>query len=117
MSTPVIADLYPTLRVHLASCTAPVPADVLDRFGVREGQPFLLCGDGSYDVDLNRFLRELPSRGVRAENSVAAYARDLTLFVRFLETSRHGKRIWACDGEDLWAHERVRLWRTWPATA
>lgn len=48
---------------------------------------------------------------------MAAYARDLTLFVRFLETSRHGKRIWACDGEDLWAHERVRLWRTWPATA
>ncbi|MFF9244520.1 transposase [Streptomyces sp. NPDC014776] len=32
---------------------------VLDRVGVREGQPFILAGDGSYDLQLNRFLREL----------------------------------------------------------
>lgn len=51
---------------------------------------------------------------MRAENSVAAYARDVTLFVRFLETSRHGKRIWACDGEDLRAYKRVRLWASGP---
>jgi site-specific recombinase XerD len=115
MSASVIADLYPTLRGRLTSCTAlPDPAHVLDRVGVREGQRFILCADGSYDVDLNRFLRELPSWGVRAENSVAAYARDLTLFVRFLETSRHGKGIWACDGEDLRAYKRVRLWSSGP---
>ncbi|MGP3978303.1 hypothetical protein ACTWQF_30720 [Streptomyces sp. 8N114] len=61
----------------------------------REGQPFILGGDGSYDLQLNRFLRELPSWGVRAENSVLGYARDVMLFVRFLETcgmaSRSGR--------------------------
>ncbi|WP_309484523.1 site-specific integrase [Streptomyces himalayensis] len=83
---------------------------VLDRGGVREGQPFILAGDGSYDLQLNRFLHELPSRGVRAENSVLGYARDVMLFVRFLETSWHGKPIWVCDGDDLRAYKRVRLW-------
>nr|WP_237547716.1 site-specific integrase [Streptomyces sp. SID5476] len=69
-----------------------------------------MAGDGSYDLQLNRFLRELPSWGVRAENSVLGYARDVMLCVRFLETSRHGKPIWVCDGDDLRAYKRVRLW-------
>ncbi|CAM5318895.1 hypothetical protein STENM223S_10399 [Streptomyces tendae] len=47
---------------------------------------------------------------MRAENSVLGYARDVMLFVRFLETSRYGKPIWACDGDDLRAYKRVRLW-------
>ncbi|WP_406529232.1 site-specific integrase [Streptomyces sp. I8-5] len=107
----MITDLCATSRDRLESCPgAAGPVAVLDRVGVRDGQPFILGGDGSYDLQLNRFLRELPSWGVRAENSVLGYARDVMLFVRFLETSRYGKPIWACDGDDLRAYKRVRLW-------
>lgn len=111
----MITDLCATSRDRLESCPgAAGPVAVLDRVGVRDGQPFILGGDGSYDLQLNRFLRELPSWGVRAENSVLAYARDVMLFVRFLETSRYGKPIWACDGDDLRAYKRVRLWCSGP---
>jgi site-specific recombinase XerD len=76
---------------------------------VRDGQPFVLGPDGSYDVALNRFFRELGGWGVRAANSVSAYARDVMLFCRFLDTSRGGKTIWECDGADLRAYKAVRL--------
>lgn len=85
------------------------PCTVLDRAGVKEGQPFILGADGSYDVHLNRFLRELDSWGVTADNSIESYSRDVMLFCRFLSESRNGKTIWECDGEDLRAYKRVRL--------
>ncbi|MGH9071973.1 MAG: tyrosine-type recombinase/integrase, partial [Acidimicrobiales bacterium] len=84
-------------------------AAVAARAGVRDAHPFLLGADGSYDVVLNRFFRELPGWGVRAPNSIAAYARDVMLFCRFLHESRDGKSIWACDGADLRAYKQVRL--------
>jgi hypothetical protein len=34
-------------------------AALLRRFGIREGQRFVLGADGAYDVELNRFFREL----------------------------------------------------------
>ena len=86
-----------------------VATTVLRRAGVRDGQPFLLGPDGSYDLQLNRFFRELSTWGVRAENSIAAYTRDVMLFCRFLHTSRGGKSIWQCDGEDLRSYKSVRL--------
>jgi len=82
---------------------------VLDRAGVKEGQPFILGADGSYDVNLNRFLRELDSWGVTAANSIEGYSRDVMLFCRFLSESRSGKSIWECDGDDVRAYKRVRL--------
>ncbi|MEV6851419.1 site-specific integrase [Actinoplanes sp. NPDC051411] len=81
---------------------------VLGRAGVREGQPFVLAADGSYDVALNRFLRELPSWGVRSPRSVDAYARDLLVFCRFLHDSRGGKTIWRADSVDLRAFKTAR---------
>lgn len=90
----------------------PLGADssgVLHRAGARDGLPFVLSPDGSYDVELNRFFRELGGWGVRAANSVAAYARDVMLFCRFLHASRGGKTIWECDGADLRAYKAVRL--------
>jgi site-specific recombinase XerD len=84
-------------------------AVVLRRAGVRPGQPFILGSGGEYDVQLNRFLRELDSWGVRAANSIAAYGRDVMLFCRFLDQARGGKSIWACDAEDLAAFKRARL--------
>jgi site-specific recombinase XerD len=70
--------------------------------------------DGSYDLELNRFFRELPSWGVRAANSVAAYSRDVMLFCRFLHEARGGKSIWCCDGADLRAYKRSRLYAEGP---
>lgn len=87
-------------------------AAVLHRAGASDGRPFVLGPDGSYDLELNRFFRELEAWGVRAENSVAAYARDVMLFCRFLHTSRGAKSIWDCDGADLRAYKSVRLHAT-----
>jgi hypothetical protein len=82
---------------------------VLARAGARRGQPFVLRADGSYDLELNRFFRELDGWGVRAANSVAAYARDVMLFCRFLHECRGGKTIWECGTDDLRAFKRARL--------
>lgn len=90
-------------------CTGQDAAGVLARAGVRDGQPFVLGADGSYDPALNRFFRELDAWGVRAANSVAGYARDVMLFARFLHEARGGKTIWAADAADLRAYKQVRL--------
>ncbi len=50
-----------------------------------------------------------PAFRVRAANSVAAYARDVTVFCRFLHESRGAKTIWACDEADLRAYKQLRL--------
>jgi len=90
-------------------------AAVLSRAGVAGGLPFLLGADGSYDLQLNRFFRELDGWGVRAANSILAYARDIMVFCRFLFMSRGGKAIWECDSADLRAYKRVRLHTPGPA--
>ena len=104
--------LHLTDSAHLQ--TAPgldseAVAAVAARAGLRDGRPFVLGADGSYDLALNRFFRELDGWGVRAPNSIAAYARDITVFCRFLHESRGGKSIWAADGADLRAYKQVRL--------
>jgi site-specific recombinase XerD len=81
---------------------------VLQRCGVRGGQPFVLGPDGSYDLNLNRFLRELDGWGVRSAHTVQAYARDLMLFGRFLHEQRGGRSLWQADQEDLRAYKRAR---------
>ena len=96
----------PLTSMALQCCAGP---------GVAEGLPFLLGADGSYDLQLNRFFRELDGWGVRAANSVLAYARDIMLFCRFLAQSRGGKSIWECDAADLRAYKRVRLHAPGPA--
>ncbi len=83
-------------------------AAVLDRAGAAEGQVFALGADGSYDVELNRFFRELDGWGVRSPNSIRAYARDLVLFGRFLAERRDGKTVWEAGQEDLRAYRRAR---------
>ena len=83
-------------------------AAVLTRAGAAEGQVFALGPDGSYDVELNRFFRELDGWGVRSPHSIRAYARDLVLFGRFLSERRDGKTIWQAGQEDLRAYRRAR---------
>jgi site-specific recombinase XerD len=113
---PVLVDLHFT-RADLAEVPglAVRPAEVLKRAEAAAGQPFMLGPDGSYDLELNRFFRELPGWGVRSANSVAAYARDVMLFCRFLDEARGGKSIWQCDSADLRAYKRLRLHGAGPA--
>lgn len=106
-----IIDLHRT-RPDLVACGPALAVDgdeVLRRAGVTAGQPFVLGPDGSYDLHLNQFFRELPSWGVRAENSIAAYTRDVMLFCRFLHEGRDGKSIWQCDSTDLRTYKQLRL--------
>lgn len=82
---------------------------VLQRAGVSERQPFYLGPDGSYDLHLNRFFRDLPNWGVRSENGIDGYASDIMLQCRFLHEARGGKSIWQIDSEDLRAFKYARL--------
>ncbi|WP_226966808.1 tyrosine-type recombinase/integrase [Streptomyces phaeolivaceus] len=101
------------------SPTDPVPFDgdsVLQRVGANDGRPFILGPDGSYDLHLNRFLRDLENWGVRSENSRIAYSTDVMLYCRFLHESRGGKSIWDSDGADLRAYKAVRLHASGPGS-
>ncbi|MEV8037723.1 site-specific integrase [Streptomyces sp. NPDC086182] len=89
---------------------------VLERAGVRDGKWFVLGADGSYDVHLNRFGRELDSWGVRSDNGHEGYMRDVMLYCRFLHESRGGKSIWETDSDDLKAYKAVRLRMEGPDT-
>lgn len=78
--------------------------------GLVEGMPFILGRDGTYDHHLNRFLRSCPTMGVRSLNSLRAYARDIVVWMRFLEERRDGRSLWSADRDDIAAfHEARRL--------
>jgi site-specific recombinase XerD len=78
--------------------------------GLVDGMPFILGPDGAYDHHLNRFFRSCPTMGVRSLNSLRAYARDIAVWMRFLEERRDGKSLWAADRNDITAfHEARRL--------
>ncbi|MDH6115607.1 hypothetical protein P3T36_007729 [Kitasatospora sp. MAP12-15] len=58
--------LYTTPRTLLANIPEPESAvAILGRADAGDGLPFILDADGRYDVQLNRFIRELPSSGIR----------------------------------------------------
>lgn len=84
------------------------PVELLRRADAREGVAFVLAADGSYDVELNRFLRELVGWGVRSAHTIEAYARDLALFGRFLYRQRGGLTLWQAGQDDLVAYHRAR---------
>ncbi|HLP70121.1 MAG TPA: site-specific integrase, partial [Rhizobium sp.] len=81
-----------------------------DNIGLVEGMPFILRQDGTYEHNLNRFLRSCPTMGARSLNSLRAYARDIVVWMRFLEERRNGRSVWAADRDDVAAfHEARRL--------
>lgn len=73
-----------------------------------DGMPFILGSDLSYDHNLKHFLRSCPPMGVRSLNSLRSYARDLVVWMRFLEERREGKSIWAADRDDIAAFYHAR---------
>ncbi|WP_371422407.1 tyrosine-type recombinase/integrase [Tardiphaga sp.] len=76
--------------------------------GLVDGIPFILGAGGSYDHRLNAFFRACPTMGVRSLNSLRAYGRDISVWMRFLIERRHGKAIWGADRNDIVAFHRAR---------
>lgn len=82
-------------------------AETLCSAGVSDRMPFILASDGSYDVQLNRFLRELPHNGVRSWHSWKSYALDLLTWCRFLQEQRN-TTVWKATRADLIVYHQTR---------
>ncbi len=81
--------------------------DALRSAGVPDRMPFILASDGSYDLQLNRFLRELPHNGVRSWHSWKSYALDLLTWCRFLQEHRN-TTVWKATRADLIIYHQAR---------
>jgi site-specific recombinase XerD len=81
--------------------------EALRSAGVSDQMPFILASDGSYDLQLNRFLRELPHNGVRSWHSWKSYALDLLTWCRFLQEHRH-TTVWKATRADLIVYHQTR---------
>jgi site-specific recombinase XerD len=94
---------------QLAECSSNEQnlAEALRSAGVPDRMPFLLASDGSYDLYLNRFLRELPHNGVRSWHSWKSYALDLLTWCRFLQEHR-ATTAWEATRADLIVYHQAR---------
>jgi Phage integrase, N-terminal SAM-like domain len=81
--------------------------EALRSAGVPDRMPFILDSDGSYDLQLNRFLRELPHNGVRSWHSWKSYALDLLTWCRFLQ-ERRDTTVWKATQADLIVYHQAR---------
>lgn len=74
----------------------------------RQAQAPSIQRDGkAYDVNLDRFLADLPLNGVRSQHSLRSYAYDLLVWVRFLDEAC-GKSVWQATRDDVDAYHRAR---------
>jgi site-specific recombinase XerD len=69
--------------------------------------PFLISDKGEYLHDLNAWLRSLDSGRTRSFETWTAYARDVLIFLRFLEEVL-GKSFWQADADDVSRFHRLR---------
>ena len=85
--------------------------------GLRDGIPFILDSGGSYDIHLNRFLRDEAARGGLSPHTGRAYAYDILTWARYLAERRGplssngqalGKTIWEADQSDIVAYHQER---------
>lgn len=69
--------------------------------------PMILRNGALYDLNLDRFFRDLPLKGVRSRHSLRAYGYDVLVWVRFLSEAC-AKTVWQADRHDVVAYHRVR---------
>jgi site-specific recombinase XerD len=75
---------------------------------IRQAQTPSIQRDGkAYDVNLDRFLADLPLNGVRSQHSLRSYAYDLLVWVRFLDEVQ-AKTVWQATRDDVDAYHRAR---------
>lgn len=87
---------------------SPVSRQALSGMGLYDGMPFFLNGDGSYASALNRWLRDLPVDGATARSTWVNYARDVHVFLRYLEHVRPGAHWTEATTEDLKGYAMAR---------
>jgi hypothetical protein len=101
-------------------------AGTLKSAGIPDGYPFIVADNGTYEADLNRALRLMPSYGVRSVRSVRAYADVYVAAGRFLQGQPEPKTLWEATRDDfnvLFTVRRVDLatrqskatWNLWVA--
>ncbi|EQA1624970.1 site-specific integrase [Enterobacter asburiae] len=59
-------------------------AKMSGRLGIIDGQPFLIGGNGTFDRDVNAFLRSLVDPSRPGRNTWRTYAYHLARFLRWL---------------------------------
>jgi site-specific recombinase XerD len=103
-------EIFFTDYQQLAECSPERQGfiETLRSAGVPDRMPFLLNADGSYDQELNRFLRELPHNGVRSWHSWKSYALDLLTWCRFLEEQRNTTILKATRADLIVYHQARR---------
>jgi site-specific recombinase XerD len=78
-----------------------------EQFAAIRYVPKILKGDAVYDVQLDRFLLDLPANGLVSRHSLRGYGYDIVVWVRFLEQARN-KSLWDADRTDVTAFHTVR---------
>lgn len=87
---------------------SPVNRQALSALGLYDGMPFFLNEDGSYADALNRWLRDLPGDGAAARSTWVNYARDVHVFLRFLNHARPGVQWTEVTTDDLHRYAKER---------
>lgn len=70
----------------------PELAKMAERLGIIDGQPFLIGEDGTFDRDVNAFLRSLVDPSRPGRNTWRTYAYHLARFLRWLAQQQIGWR-------------------------
>ena len=73
---------------------------------VKDGTPFILGSDGSYDFSVNAYLTELTAH--LTPGTVRAYAFDLLMWLRFLAEHRGVGSPWDATSADIGAFYEAR---------
>lgn len=105
---------------ELSGWTLPIPGpngepyDVPSReratkLGLHEGLPILLHDDGTYDEELNAWMRSLPGNGCTSPHTWKAYARDVITWIHYFAHLKPGVSWKYATREDL---TRFRTART-----
>ena len=76
---------------------------------VPDRMPFFLAGDGTYEHQVNRFLRDLPASGCQSPDTWEAYAYDIRSLQSFLDRARDGRSCLDATFDDLRAFRAQRL--------
>ncbi|MGH2351024.1 MAG: tyrosine-type recombinase/integrase [Chloroflexota bacterium] len=92
-------------KVYLADPAVDLPVGV-PAPPVPARMPFLIADDGAYAADVNHWLRQLPSGGARSPNTWLAYARDASVWLRFL--AKRDVDLWSATDDDVAAFHATR---------
>ncbi len=93
---------------YVKTSLTPHLKGLMAELGLNDGMPFTLAEDFRYDPDLNAFLRFIVTPSAPSPNTWKAYAEQLSLYFRFLESRRtHWKDAIEADIKAYWRLRRI----------